>query len=332
MKKEKKVLKGITVIDLFSGIGGFHYAFKSFGAKIIYACEWDKDAASVYLDNFKLKPVGDITKVDEKTIPDHNILCAGFPCQAFSISGKRLGFDDSRGTLFFDVARIVKEKQPQIVFLENVKNLVGHDGGKTFKVICNTMKELGYDVNAKVLDSALYGSAQKRERIYIVCFRQDLHVDDFCFPEPKSGGPYVKDILEPASSALESFVVKRNDIVMNGKEGKASDGPVRLGIVNKGGQGERIYSPEGKGITLSAYGGGAGARTGLYLIDEQIRKLTPRECARLDGFPDSFRYASNKYTAYKQFGNSVVIDVLQAIIEQICKCKNVQAWVDQVQK
>lgn len=332
MKQEKHVLKGVKVIDLFSGIGGFHYALTSFGADVIYACEWDKEAASVYEKNFGLTPVGDITQVDEKSVPNHNIMCAGFPCQAFSISGKRLGFEDSRGTLFFDVARIVKEKQPEIVFLENVKNLVSHDEGRTFIVICNIMKELGYTVYSKVLDSSKFGSAQKRERIYIICFRNDIGVDDFSFPVPRNGGPYVKDILLPECYETDACLINRKDVIMNGREQKPSDSPLRIGIVNKGGQGERIYSIEGKAITLSAYGGGVGSRTGIYLVNGKLRKLAPRECARLDGFPDTFIMAENKYSAYKQFGNSVVIDVLQEIVEQIVKCKSVQRWLHQVQK
>ena len=151
--EKREILKGVTVIYLFSGIGGFHLAFSAFGAKVIYASEWDKDAAEVYEKNFKIKPEGDITKIDAASIPDHDILCAGFPCQAFSISGKKEGFNDSRGTLFFDVARIVKEKQPKIVFLENVKNLEGHDNGRTLKVIISTLKELGYEPYYKVLNA-----------------------------------------------------------------------------------------------------------------------------------------------------------------------------------
>lgn len=154
---EKKLLKNYKFIDLFAGLGGFRLALESLGAKCVYSNEWDPHAQKVYADNFGHIPEGDITKVDEKTIPNHDILCAGFPCQAFSISGKQRGFEDSRGTLFFDVARIVKEKKPKIVFMENVKNFATHDGGKTLSVVKSTMEELGYTFYQKVLNSVTYG-------------------------------------------------------------------------------------------------------------------------------------------------------------------------------
>ena len=168
---EKKLLTGYTFIDLFAGLGGFRIALESLGAKCVYSNEWDEPVQKVYADNFGDIPEGDITKVDENTIPDHDILCAGFPCQAFSISGKQRGFEDSRGTLFFDVARIVKAKRPKIVFMENVKNFATHDGGRTLAVVQATMEELGYTFYHKVLNAVNYGVPQKRERIYMVCFR-----------------------------------------------------------------------------------------------------------------------------------------------------------------
>ncbi len=323
----EKSLKGVKAIDLFAGIGGFHLALSSFGASIVFASEWDKEAANVYTNNFGLKPQGDITKIDEKTIPDHDILCAGFPCQAFSISGNQKGFFDDRGTLFFDVARIAKEKKPKILFLENVKNLVAHDNGKTFKVITDVLDSIGYDVYSKVLDSAEYGSAQSRKRIYIVCFRKDMGINNFEFPEPSESHKYVKDII--CKDASEKYLIKRNDIVLTKSDSELNydTKPIRLGIVNKGGQGERIYSTKGKAITLSAYGGGVGSKTGLYMINGKIRKLSPRECARLQGFPDEFIIADKDTVAYKQFGNSVVVDVLQQIIQQITKNEGVMKWL-----
>lgn len=329
---KKETLKGVTVIDLFSGIGGFHLAFSVFGAKVIYASEWDKDAAKVYEKNFKIKPEGDITKIDAASIPDHDILCAGFPCQAFSISGKREGFNDSRGTLFFDVARIVKEKQPKIVFLENVKNLETHDNGRTLKVIINTLKELGYEPHHKVLNASDYNAPQSRQRIYIVAFRNDLTEYDFNFPKPVKLKKHVKDILLPDDETIK-YIVNRSDVCMKSEYiEEETNKPLRIGIVNKGGQGERIYSPYGTAITLSAYGGGAGAKTGLYKINGVIRKLAPRECARLMGFPDKYKIAENDNIAYKQFGNSVVVDVLKAIISEIVKDERILKWLKVVQK
>jgi modification methylase hhaI len=315
---EKKLLKNYKFIDLFAGLGGFRLALESLGAKCVYSNEWDPHAQKVYADNFGHIPEGDITKVDEKTIPNHDILCAGFPCQAFSISGKQRGFEDSRGTLFFDVARIVKEKKPKIVFMENVKNFATHDGGKTLSVVKSTMEELGYTFYQKVLNSVTYGMPQKRERIYMVCFRNDLDINTFKFPKPFKLTRYVNDFLLKDETIVESLYIDRPDTYYNDTEdNKYSDKPIRLGIVNKGGQGERIYSTKGIAITLSAHGGGAFAKTGGYLVNGRPRKLHPRECARLMGFPDSYKISSSFNQAYKQFGNSIVIDVLQYIAIEI---------------
>lgn len=309
-------LKGIKVVDLFAGIGGFHLAFKSFGADIIYASEWDKDAADVYNNNFGITPDGDITKISAKDIPDHDVLCAGFPCQAFSISGNQKGFDDSRGTLFFDVARIVKEKKPRLVFMENVRNFASHDEGRTLAVVKKTMEELGYNFFCEILNARDYGIPQSRIRIYMLAFRNDLGISKFSFPKPIPLKKRVKNILLPKEQTAKYEIV-RNDVIMKQVNEKRSIVPLRLGIINKGGQGERIYSTLGTAITLSAYGGGVGAKTGIYLVDDKLRRLAPRECARLTGFPDRFKIANNDNVAYKQFGNSVVVDVLQFIIEEI---------------
>ncbi len=315
-KENRKVLKGVRVVDLFAGIGGFHLAFESYGAKVVYASEWDEKAASVYYNNFKLKPKGDITKIAETSIPDHDVLCSGFPCQPFSISGCRKGFEDSRGTLFFDVARIVKEKKPRLVFMENVRNFETHDNGRTLSVVKRTMEELGYSFFYKVLNAADYGVPQSRERIYMLAFRNDLNITKFTFPEVIPLKRHVKDVLLP-DEATSQYIINRNDVVMKDIKEIKSQKPVRLGTVNKGGQGERIYSTLGTAITLSAYGGGVGAKTGLYKVNGNMRKLAPRECARLTGFPDTYKIAENDNDAYKQFGNSVVVDVLQYIIEEI---------------
>lgn len=319
----------IKFIDLFAGIGGFHQAMSSFGAECVFASEWDKYASETYLQNYGLKPHGDITKISEQDIPDHDILCAGFPCQAFSISGKQKGFEDIRGTLFFDIARIVKYHQPKIVFLENVKNLVKHDEGKTLKTILNTLKELGYNVFYNVFNSSDFGLPQNRERVYIVGFHNSWKSDDFKFPMPPKTAVSLTSILE--ENPKDAKVIERDDIQIYKdtrlqntlfEEEFSVNKPIQIGIVNKGGQGERIYHPSGHSITLSAYGGGVGAKTGLYLIDGKIRKLSPRECARLQGFPESFIINSSITQAYKQFGNSVSVNVLKEILKEISKVIN----------
>lgn len=313
-------LTGLKFIDLFAGLGGFRIALESCGAECVYSNEWDKFAQEVYQMNFGEIPEGDITQVNENTIPDHDILCAGFPCQAFSISGNQRGFEDSRGTLFFDVARIVKAKKPKVVFMENVKNFATHDNGKTLRVVQNTMEELGYTFYQKVLNAVDYGIPQKRERIYMVCFRKDLPITNFSYPKPFELKRFVEDFLLEDESLVKDLYVERDDTIYNGvQDSSYSKKSIRLGIVNKGGQGERIYSTKGIAITLSAYGGGVFAKTGGYLINGKPRKLHPRECARIMGYPDSYKLCQRNSQAYKQFGNSVVIDVLQHIAVEIGK-------------
>ena len=324
-----KSLEGYVFIDLFAGLGGFRLALESLGAHCVYSNEWDAQAQEVYAANFGDVPEGDITQVDEKNIPAHDILCAGFPCQAFSISGKQRGFEDSRGTLFFDVARIVREKQPKVVFMENVKNFATHNNGETLSVVKATMEELGYNFFYKVLNAVDYGMPQKRERIYMVCFRKDLGIMDFAYPEPFPLERHVEDFLLQDERLVESLYVDRPDTYYNGKEdNQHSNKPIRLGIVNKGGQGERIYSIKGIAVTLSAYGGGVFAKTGGYLVNGRPRKLHPRECARIMGYPDSYKISSRPHQAYKQFGNSVVIDVLQLIAQKIGESLGKESKVD----
>lgn len=315
---EEKSLKGFKFIDLFAGLGGFRLALESLGAKCVYSSEWDIHAQKVYEMNFGEIPDGDITKINEKNIPDHDILCAGFPCQAFSISGKRMGFEDSRGTLFFDVARIVREKKPKVVFLENVRNFASHDGGRTLDIVRSTMLELGYTFDYKVLSATDYNIPQKRERIYMVCFRNDLGIDSFKYPEPIKLTRHVEDFLLPDSdSRVNDLYRLRDDVIIKNIDDEYSNTSKRVGIVGKGGQGERIYSPKGIAVTLSAYGGGFFAKTGGYLINGRPRRLHPRECARLMGFPDTYKISESINQAYKQFGNSVVVDVLQYVAMEI---------------
>ena len=324
IEQQNKKLIGYKFIDLFAGIGGFHYALKSFGAECVFASEIDKKAIETYITNHNFKPEGDITIIDEQKIPKHDILCGGFPCQAFSISGKQKGFEDTRGTLFFDIARIVNYHRPKIVFLENVKNFAKHDNGKTLKVVLNTLNEMNYSVHYKVLNTSRFGLPQNRERIYIIAFN-NKYFDNTSFDFP------LINIISSLSEILENEpvdgkVIERDDIVFYKTYSPEKNifgaidlpnKPIQIGKVNKGGQGERIYHPEGHAITLSAYGGGVGAKTGLYKINNKIRKLSPRECARLQGYPETFIYPKSVPEAHKQFGNSVSINVLQYIVKEI---------------
>lgn len=314
-------------VDLFAGVGGFHFGMAAAGFEAEFASEWNERAAAVYETNTGLKPHGDITKIAARDVPAHTVLCGGFPCQAFSISGKQMGFADTRGTLFFDVARIAKEKRPDVLFLENVANLAAHDGGRTLATIEATFDEVGYDVRHKVINAADLGSGTARERIYIVGFRKDLHVSGDMFRFPEATGPRrtVADCVVPLTARETAelrcgsvrSVDKAKLAAVPGKLAANPSQPVRIGTIAKGGQGYRIYSPEGVGITLSAYGGGAAAKTGAYLIDGVVRKLHPRECAKLMEFPEGFVIDERPAQAYQQFGNSVVVGVIAAIAREI---------------
>lgn len=318
----KRKLSSLTFIDLFAGIGGFHQALASFGANCVYASEFDSFAAKIYQKNYGMMPAGDITKVNERKIPKHDILCAGFPCQPFSISGKQKGFEDTRGTLFFDIVRIIDYHHPKIVFLENVANFEKHDNGRTLKTILQILENQNYSVFYKVLNASNFGIPQNRKRIYIVAFHKKLNIRNFCFPTFSNCYSSLEKLLQSDDETLD-FSVYREDMELENKSilpdmyGNYPQCPIRIGKVGKGGQGERIYHPKGHAITLSAYGGGVGAKTGLYYINDKLRRLSPRECARLMGYPDSFIIDENKNQAYKQFGNGVVIDVLQHILNEI---------------
>lgn len=330
MAKKESYLAGRAFIDLFAGVGGFHLGMESIGMKCVFASEWDEKAAAVYERNFKLKPHGDITKISADDVPDHTVVCGGFPCQAFSISGKKLGFADTRGTLFFDVARIAEKKRPEVLFLENVQNFARHDGGKTLKTVVGVLESMGYTVFHQVLNSAEYGFPTARKRIYIVAFRSDLGVvpkTGFVFPSEVGKAAPLKGFLDKKADASALKIAKKA-LIDPERAGKAAVrafarrhpcAPVRIGTIGAGGQGDRVYSIEGPAITLSAYGGGNAAKTGAYLVDGVVRKLSPRECANVMGFPKRYKISENKNQAYKQFGNSVVVGVISLIAVEIDK-------------
>jgi DNA (cytosine-5)-methyltransferase 1 len=205
------------------------------------------------------------------------------------------------------------------LFLENVKNFLGHAGGRTLETTIGLLDRLGYHVHYSVLNASRYGVAQKRERIYFVCFRKDLGVLEFKFPDPTDEDVAVEDFLLPQNDVrLEELIIERDDLCMSSELPSSRENrPLRIGTVGKGGQGERIYSPKGHAITLSAFGGGIGAKTGMYLVDGRIRRLHPEECRRLMGFSDGFRLHARKNVSYKQFGNSVAVPVVSKIVSAI---------------
>jgi DNA (cytosine-5)-methyltransferase 1 len=317
-----------TFIDLFAGIGGMRIAFQNLGGKCVFSSEWDRHAQITYESNFGEIPFGDITKINEKDIPEHDILVAGFPCQAFSIAGRRGGFEDTRGTLFFDVARILKEKQPKAFFLENVKGLANHARGKTLKVILNTLRDdLNYYVpDPQIVNAKDFGVPQNRERIFIVGFRKDIGVTNFKYPEPIKKEVCVKDILEERPVSVKYYLSTRYlETLIEHKKRHESKG---------NGFGYEIIPPDG--IANAIVVGGMGRERNL-IIDkrltdftpvtnikgevnkEGIRRMTPREWARLQGFPDSFIIKVSDAQAYKQFGNSVAIPAIQATANEVIK-------------
>lgn len=328
---QPKEKPNFTFIDLFAGIGGFRMAFQNLGGECVFSSEWDEQARKTYYANYGDVPFGDITKEHTKQyIPDNfDILCAGFPCQAFSLAGKKLGFAETRGTLFFDVAEILRRKQPKAFFLENVKGLAIHDKGKTLSTILNTLDEVGYVVpDPKVVNAMYFGVPQHRERIYIVGFRKDLGIkkEDFEYPEQKKVTRHWIDVREeqpvPAKYYLSTTYVQT---LINHKARHAAKG---------NGFGYDIIKDDG--VANAIVVGGMGRERNLVIDNRQtdltpttnikgevnrngIRKMTPREWARLQGYPDDFKIVVSDASAYKQFGNSVAVPAIQATAEQLLK-------------
>lgn len=318
-----------TFIDLFAGIGGFRMALQNLGGECVFSSEWDEQARRTYYANYGEIPFGDITKESTKTmIPKgFDILCAGFPCQAFSLAGKRLGFEETRGTLFFDVAEILRRHQPKAFFLENVKGLVIHDKGRTFKTILNTLDEVGYVVpDPEIVNAMYFGVPQHRERIYIIGFRKDLGIkkEDFKYPEQKNVTKKWIDVREenpvPAKYYLSTQYIKT---LINHKARHEAKGH---------GFGYDIIPDDG--IAHAIVVGGMGRESNLVIDFRQTdltpttrikgevnkqgwRKMTPREWARLQGYPNDFKIVVSDASAYKQFGNSVAVPAIQATAEQI---------------
>jgi len=304
-------------IDLFCGIGGFRIALERKGMQCVFSSDSDKKVQEAYFENFKDEPSGDITEIPESKIPEHDVLCAGFPCQSFSISGNHGGIRDGRGRLFYEIVRIADYHKPHVLLLENVKNILTIDKGKVIKTIDAKLNEIGYDVHRHVLNSSFFGIPQSRERVYFVCLRRE-EKDGFKLkykpPKENFRKIYLENVLE--SKPSESLYIEREDIKILKKPEEYALKPIRLGIVNKGGQGERIYSPRGHSITLSAYGGGVGARTGLYLTNGDVRKLSINECKTLMGFSKEHA-VSDGISGYKQLGNAVIPDMITNVYDSI---------------
>jgi len=318
--KERQVKKGkFTFIDLFAGIGGMRLAFEACGGQCVFTSEWDRYCQKTYFDNFGVMPHGDITKIYEKDIPNHDILVAGFPCQPFSIAGvskknslgRKTGFlDKTQGTLFFDVVRILNEKRPRAFLLENVKNLRSHDKGNTWKVIMESLEELDYEVFSDVLDGQLY-VPQHRERVFIVGFDRKRYGGNITFNfnlTPPKNKPVLKDILE---KDVDSKYTLSDHLWQY-----LQDYAVRHRAKGNG-FGYGLADLNGITRTLSARYYKDGSEILIPQEGKNPRRLTPRECARLQGFDDSFIIPVSDTQAYKQFGNSVVVPLVTAVAELI---------------
>lgn len=295
-----------SFIDLFAGIGGIRLGFEDAGGHCVFSSEFDKDACKTYEANFGEYPSGDITQIDAKDIPDFDVLLAGFPCQAFSIIGKKEGFaNETCGTLFFDIERILKEKKPTAFLLENVRNLTAHDGGRTFATIKSHLEALGYHVHAKVLNALDYGVPQKRERIIIVGFINDV---DFVFPDPvpEDNRIPLKDILE--SNVDKKYYVR--DAIRESRLERLKDKNYPKPYIS--------HENMAGSITPHPYSSclRAGASANYILINDE-RRPTEREMLRIQGFPDTYKIVVPYGKIKKQTGNSVAVPVIKAVANQM---------------
>lgn len=348
--KNKKEEYKFTFIDLFAGIGGFRLGMEQAGGKCVFSSEWNKFSQKTYQANFGDIPSGDITQIKAGDIPEFDILCAGFPCQAFSVAGKRRGFEDTRGTLFYDVSRIIEYKKPKAFLLENVKGLLSHDGGNTFEVIKNTLEGIGYTINYKILNSKNFGLPQSRERIFIVGFLNSAI--NFTFPTGSNQIPHISSILEKrvkpkfllndyvnntTLSDLKQVALdlsqfsslnprdykadKRKQIILKKiYEGRSN---IKTPLIIDAANSNILWSGLCGTLTTSV---GGSSLAGFKVLQKkkrknkvffEIRKLTPRECARLQGFPDAFKIPVSDNQAYIQFGNSVSVPVIKALAMNI---------------
>jgi DNA (cytosine-5)-methyltransferase 1 len=327
-------MKQLRSIDLFAGIGGIRLGFEqAFGKSIktVFAAEWDEHAQQTYRANFKdgFDIAGDVTQISEAEVPSFDICLAGFPCQAFSLAGQRKGFSDNfkgmaRGTLFFDVARICAKHNPKVIFCENVKGLTIHDKGRTFDIIKGTLTELGYVVHEQILNSRDFGVPQNRERIYIVAFRDDIDSAAFEFPKPTDSTKRIRDIVEDAPISTRYYLSDvyvetlrrhraRHEAKGHGFGYEIRDWDEVAGAIVCGGMGRErnlLIDNRPHDMTPTTHIKGT-------INTEGIRKMTPREWARLQGYPDTFQLTLADVHLYKQLGNSVSVPVIRAIAEQV---------------
>jgi len=315
-------------IDLFAGIGGFRLGFESFEFECVFSSEIDKHAKEVYKFNFGDTPFGDITKIEANQIPNHDILLAGFPCQPFSIAGEKKGFCDTRGTMFFEIERIIKYKKPKVVVLENVKHFKNHDKGRTLKTVIYSLENLGYTVSWQVLNAKDFGVAQNRERTIIIASLNGVKFDFSRFQKQKP--VFIKDILEENGdfeyldkneyTIIENPKVQKSGLIFVGYRNKkirikgVRENTIHLSRVHK--QPNRIYDSNGTHPTLSSQ-----ESSGRYFIyhNGKVRKLTLKECFRLMGFPDDFKLVGSKAKLYNRVGNSIVIPLVKEIAKEIKK-------------
>ena len=317
----------IRYIDLFCGLGAFHTAFTYANTpfKCVMACDINETVRKIYQQNYNLEPKADIRQIKPEEIPDFEILCAGFPCQPFSIAGNGEGFQDrEKGNLFYDILKIIDAKKPPMCILENVKNLETHDNGNTYSTICRELTTRGYQVTSKVMNAAKYGSPQARQRIFIVATKDR----PFTFPKESDGTSPATTVSSIIDTTITRDDIDREKYELKQKKTKASPGKPHIlyDVISrqtkKGGrQGERVYSIDSVGITVCASSGGPGAKTGLYKVADQVRRLSVKETLGMFGFPPTYNFTGvSQEEALFCLGNSIVVQVIQAFVP------NVLAW------
>jgi DNA (cytosine-5)-methyltransferase 1 len=310
-------------IDLFCGLGAFHHVLKEQGHECVFACDIDERVRHIYETNYGIKPMGDITAIDVNTIPSHDILCGGFPCQSFSIAGNKEAFEnETKGQLFFKILQIIDCKNPEVLLLENVKNLVSINNGETFKTIIHELEKRKYNIQYKVLNSVFFGSPQCRERVYIVGVKENSNIN-FTFPiEDTTNIITIKDVLFEKEN--EEYLNCESRYSLNKIDSRNYRHKPKIvyalfnKVTQKGGrQGERVYDTNYPGPTICASSGGPGSKTGLYFINEKIRKLNVIECLRMFGYPDEFMFNVDEARMIHYLGNSIVVNVIRKITNNI---------------